>query len=254
MTRTIRLALAALIPLLAPLAGAPPAAAVEYRLQVVSIFEDALKSFLRPGETGDGAAGPGLDRLEASLDTGAFPAAVVLYDRPLEAARELVARGWGAAPVRAEARRGGEGKQRWDAVIFEGTPGERSLWLVAATTGRPQEVARVALRGAGPLRLFQPYARPNGGTLPVLSHQLSFLWTGQERGDLWDRHVGPALDLAAGIGVVVGVNQGAFYADHAYIVVQHGPEAATYKAILAWKQREQDREAPSFNTRRLRWR
>ena len=72
-------------------AAAAPAAAVEYRLHVVNMRDEALTSLLKPGEVRDGATGPGLERLEARLDGGDFPKAVLLYDRHLQAASESAA-------------------------------------------------------------------------------------------------------------------------------------------------------------------
>ena len=57
--RVIALASVALLAL-----GAPPAAAVEYRLQVASVLDEAFTSYLKRGEINDGATGPGLERLE----------------------------------------------------------------------------------------------------------------------------------------------------------------------------------------------
>ena len=46
----------------------PLAQAVEYRLQIVSMWESGFTGFVKPGELGDGASGPGLDHLAGSLD------------------------------------------------------------------------------------------------------------------------------------------------------------------------------------------
>ncbi len=78
--------------------GAAPAAAIEYRLRVANVRDEAFTSFLTSGELHDGATGPGLDRLEASLDTGDFPKAVLLYDRHLQAASDATARSYRAVP------------------------------------------------------------------------------------------------------------------------------------------------------------
>ena len=79
--------------------GAAPAAAIEYRLRVANVRDEAFtSSFLTSGELHDGATGPGLDRLESSLDTGDFPKAVLLYDRHLQAASESTARSYRAVP------------------------------------------------------------------------------------------------------------------------------------------------------------
>ena len=79
--------------------------AIEYRLRVANVRDEAFTSFLTSRELHDGATGPGLDPLESSLDTGDFPKAVLLYDRHLQAASESTARDYRAVPVRADGRR-----------------------------------------------------------------------------------------------------------------------------------------------------
>ena len=123
------LALAALFALL----GSSSAWAVEYKLQVVNVHDDAFKSFLKVGEAHDGASGPGLDRLETSLDKGDFPKAVRLYDRHLQAAREALAVAWGGVPVRAETQKGGDRQNLWDEVRWEGKPASRAWWSSSRT-------------------------------------------------------------------------------------------------------------------------
>src|SRR5207247_1321830 len=125
--------------------GAAPAAAIEYRLRVANVRDVAFTSFLERGEINDGATGPGLERLESSLDTGGFPRAVLLYDRHLQAASESTARDYRAVAVRADVKPGGEGKDRWDEVRWEGTPGEQSLWIIAPQGRRPGALYRVAI-------------------------------------------------------------------------------------------------------------
>ncbi len=215
-----------------------PASAVEYRLQVVSLFAESFASFLKPGELADGASGPGLDRLEASLDRGEVPAGAFLYDRHLQAVRESIARAYGGIPVRAEVRLGGVERELWDEVRWEGTPGEQSVWVVATTTTRTQEVYRVALKGRGPLRQFTPYVIPNGEKVDAVKFPLNFLWSEEERGTAWPKYVSRVLNLARGIGVVVGVNHSPLMADHVYLIVSQGTEPTTYKAVLVWQRRE----------------
>jgi len=201
---------------------------------------------LKVGEASDGASGPGLDRLEASLDKGDFPKAVLLYDRHLQAAREALAVAWGGVPVRAEIQRGGDSKNLWDEVRWEGKPGEHSVWVVVPEGRRPQELVRMALKGNGPMRHFRPYAVPGGARkLDALRFPQSFLWTGEEESGVWQKHIAPLLDLSRGIGVLVG-DQMQFSADRAYIIVSHGAEPTTYKAVLAWNRRDLDKESPSF--------
>lgn len=237
-------------------ATASPAAGAEYRLQVVSVLEDAFRSFMRPGEAADGAAGPGLARLEARLDAGDFPKAVLLYDRHLQAASESTARAYGGVPVLAEVKKGGEGKQHWDEVRWEGKSGERSIWVVAPRTRRPGELSRVALKGAGPIRHYVPYSVANDPTkLPVASFPSHFLWAHEDDADFWSKRLAPVLDLGAGVAVVVGVATALYDADQAYVVVTHAPQLLTYKAVLAWRDRPRDRESPGDGFFRLnrRW-
>jgi len=88
--------------------GAAPAAAIEYRLRVANVRDEAFTSFLTSGELHDGATGPGLDRLESSLDTGDFPKAVLLYDRHLHRGPRL---------ARALQRSGSAGQGLPDLVL-----------------------------------------------------------------------------------------------------------------------------------------
>src|SRR5258708_3580112 len=131
--------------LLACLLGPPPAHAVEYRLEVANLWETALYPFAKPAELRDGASGPGLEQLEASLDQGAMPHAVVLRDRTLRWSSESVAHAYGTVRVLAEIKAAGDG-QRWDEVRWEGKPGERSVWMVLPGAIR----ASSSKRGEGP--------------------------------------------------------------------------------------------------------
>src|SRR5260370_6979553 len=88
--------------LLASLLGPPPAHAVEYRLEVANLWETALYPFAKPAELRDGASGPGLEQLQASLDQGAMPHAVVLRDRTLRGSSESVPHPDAPAPPLAE--------------------------------------------------------------------------------------------------------------------------------------------------------
>lgn len=237
---------AAWLALVALVMGSAPALAVEYRLQVLNVEDDAIKSFLRMGEAADGASGPGLDRLESSVDRGDFPKSVMIWDRHLQSAREANARAWGAVPSRAEVSKGGESKNLWDEVRWEGNPGDRTVWVVAPSGKRPQEVYRVMLRGLGPIRHFVPYTIPGGGPkVSAASFPLGFLSTGMEDGDRWQKHLFPALDVSRGIAALVGVNPDAFSPDQVYLIITQGGEPTTYKAVLGWRRRPSDIESPS---------
>jgi hypothetical protein len=232
--------------LLASSIAAPSAWAVEYRLQVVSLFDTGFASFLRPGEFRDGAAGPGLDRLEASLDRGEVSKGAILFDRRVQPVRESLARAYGGARVIPAVKLGGEGSVVWDEIIWDGTPGERSVWLVSPTVRNLQELYRVALKGSGPLRHFQPYGFPtNGSRATALSLPLNFLWFHEERGTAWDKYLSRGLDLKEGIGAVIGVNTNALFPDQTYLVVAQADAPTIYKAVLVWRERNAERQAPS---------
>src|SRR5258707_11866913 len=87
--------------LLASFIAPTSAHAVEYRLEVANLWETALYPFAKPAELRDGASGPGLERLEASLDQGAMPHAVFLRDRTLRWSSEAAAHPHGTPRARA---------------------------------------------------------------------------------------------------------------------------------------------------------
>jgi len=235
--------------------GAAPAAAIEYRLRVANVRDVAFTSFLERGEINDGATGPGLERLESSLDTGGFPRAVLLYDRHLQAASESTARDYRAVAVRADVKPGGEGKDRWDEVRWEGTPGEQSLWIIAPQGRRPGALYRVAIHGRGPVRHFLPYGASSGSyALPVVRLPLNYLFSREGDADFWTRRIAPVIDLTEGIGVIAAAQDGGVDADQAYILVTQGAVPATSTAILAWRERYNDRESPGKGFLRIKLR
>ena len=218
--------------------AAPSGSAVEYRLQVVSVYSESFAAFLQRGEYADGASGPGLDRLEASLDRGQFPPGARLYDRTVEAAGLSTARAFGAVTVPARIVRRGALESAWDEVRWEGKPGEHSIWVISPSTPRHQELYRTALKGVGPLRQFQPYAlRPNGVRLAVTSLPLNFLWSFEGSEALWDKYLSRSLDLQSGIAAVVGANHNPLFADHVFLVLPQAEAPTTYKVVLVWRRR-----------------
>jgi hypothetical protein len=230
--------------LLTSLAAAAPAWAVEYRLEVASLWESALYPFAKTAELSDGASGPGLDRLEAGLDQGAVPHAVVLRDRTLRWASEGVAHAYGTVRVLAEIKAAGDGN-RWDEVRWEGKPGERSVWMVLPSgSGRPQQLYRVLLKGEGAMRQFMPYVPAGGSRSAAVKYPLSFLWSYEERGLIWDRYVSRSIDLGEGLGAVVGENFNQSFPDQVYLIVQHAAQPTTYKAVLLWRDPAYNFEAP----------
>lgn len=220
-----------------PLVGTPGALALEYRLEVVSIYDDAFSYFLSRREYVNGASGPGLDSLEQAIDRQDFPKGVLLYDRPLQPADEISSRAYGASPVRAEVRRGGGPAGLWDEVRWEGKPGQRTVWLVVPSTPHTQAVFRVALKGRGALRQFQPYPPRDRVPEVVVRFPLGFLWNEIERGTLWEKFVSHSVDLRDGIAAVIAENDNPLFGDRVYLIVDQGESPVTYKAVLVWRRR-----------------
>lgn len=245
MVRECGLRLLRVAGLLCAFSQAAPAQAVEYRLQVVSMWESGFTSFVSPGELGDGASGPGLERLVARLDRGELSRGPLLTDRTLRWASEAEARTYGAVRVLAEVKPGGEGKTQWDEVKGDGKPGERSVWVVSPSgRGRPQELYHVVLKGTGPVRHFIPYAPAGRRKIVTVRYPLEFLWFHDDREDLWDKYLSRTLDLGNGIAVVVGSNSNSTFPDQAYVVINPAAQPTTYKAVLVWREPGSNLEAP----------
>src|SRR5262249_38656414 len=133
-----------------------------------------------------------------------------------------------------------------DEVVWNGTPGQRSVWVIGPFTTRTQEVVHVALQG-GPLatgepaslRYYLPY-RVTGSLAPetVVIYPLSLLRFYEDRGPtLWDRYLSRSTGLGQGIAAVVGENQNPTFADWVYIVVQHPPGPTAFRAVVSWDRR-----------------
>ena len=136
--------------------------AVEYRLKVASVFDQALTSFLGYGELNDGATGPGFQRLGAFLNEGSGDRGMIVTQRPLTSVPDSIARAWGGVAVTAPIARGGV-VSYWDEVRWDGKPGERSIWIVKSDGRmRPQSIKHVVLAGTTPLTIEQPYTADCG--------------------------------------------------------------------------------------------
>jgi len=245
MRRLRRGAGAAVVGFVALLLTGAPAQAVEYRLLVANIYDRALTSFLSVSELYDGASGPGLDKVEQSLDTGAMDRGVIIVQRPLGSVPASIARAWGGVNVAADILRGGIDTPSWDEVRWDGKPGERSIWIVKSSGNvRPQQIVRVVLKGVGPMRLFQPYTVTNGNKVTVLQLPVPLMAFHESRGNVWDKFVAKNLDLRRGIGAVVGLSDNALFPDLVYLIVDQGDTPTTFKAVITWRDRNIDRETP----------
>jgi hypothetical protein len=220
---------------LAVLATASPAAAVEYRLKVASVFDPALASFLSYGDLRDGATSPGLQRIGAALDQGSLDRGAMITHRPLTSVPASIARAWGGVAIDAPIARGGV-VSFWDEVRWDGRPGERSIWIVKPS-GRPQpqNVRHVILKGTGAPAIYQPYAVSCGTSrVPVMRMGIPLMAFQESRGDVWDKYVAKNINLSQGIAAVVGVNSQAVLADLVYIIVEQGPAPTSFEVLLTW--------------------
>jgi hypothetical protein len=226
--------------------SALPARAVEYRLEVVNLWETALYAYAAAAELHDGASGPGLERFQASLDDATMSRGVVLGDRTLRWASESVARAYGTTRVLAEIHAGGDGHPLWDEVRWDGKPGERSVWMVLPSgRGRPERLYRAVLKGDGPPRQFLAYVPTRGTRSAAVKYPLAFLWAYESRGTVWQRYVSGSIDLSQGIGAVVGENDNQSLPDTVYLIIEQGAQPTTYKAMLLWREPAYNQQAPS---------
>jgi hypothetical protein len=220
-----------------------PAGAEEYRLQVASLYRDSFVHYF-DGPLGTGSGELAMDRLERDLDTDRVPRGAMLGDRTFRYGWDAVAASFRAGKVIAEIRPA-EGSRRWDEVVWQGVPGERSVWVIGPTTTRTQEVVQIALLGtplgADPARLryYQPY-RVTGSPSPqvAVTYPLDFVRFYEDRGPaLWDRYLSRSTSLGQGIAAVVGESSNPTFADWVYLVVQHPPRPSTFKAVVGWERR-----------------
>jgi hypothetical protein len=223
---------------------AGPAAAAEYRLQVANLYRDSFVHYL-DGPIGTGAGDLAMERLGRTLDAERMPPGALLTDRPFRYAWEALSGSFRAVKVIAEIKPA-EGNRRWDEVAWTGNPGERSVWVIAPTTTRTQEVVHVALQGTPvavgetpALRHYLPY-RVTGSPVPqtAVTYPLAFVRFYEDRGPaLWDRYLSRSTGLGQGMAAIVGENSNPSFADWVYIVIQHPPQATTFKAVVAWERR-----------------
>ena len=211
--------------------------AEEYRLQVASLYRTSFAHFIEgPIRTGSGELA--MASLERSLDSGEMQAGALLTDRPFRYGWDELVRGFDAVRVRASLSPA-EGPRRWDEAIWEGKPGEKSIWVIASSAAHHQEVYQVALNGQTEgLRYFVPY-KVTGNPRPesVIAYPLVFLRFHATRGSLWKPYLSRSVALAEGLAAVIGINDNPSFADWVYLIVEHPPKPTTFKAVIGWERR-----------------
>src|SRR5215468_9614249 len=224
------------------LLGTTPAHAVEYRLLVASIFDATLMSFMSPPELVNGASGPGLERVEKGLDSGQIDLGAMPAGRPLVSVAADVAKAWGAVPVPGVLPARGDAG-RWDEVRWQGNPGERSIWMVkASTNARPQSVRRLTLEGIGPVRQYQPYVSTGKERLAVLQMPQALINHYESRGNLWEKWVGNGLSLDGGIAAVVARSNNALSPDSGYLSGKQTGKRSPCATVVCGSERDSNGE------------
>jgi hypothetical protein len=238
---------AGLVALLATICATPvPAPAVEYRLRVANLDDSAYFHFAR--RDGHDTESPFvLPRLEGALEQGTLPGGVFVSSRALLAVDTARARSFGAADTRQLAPSPGAGQ--WQEVRWDGTAGQRAVWVVHGEGTVRQGVVGVGLRGPkGDLRHYIPWA-PGPGDWRVRAARLGLdfvdFWYGRD--GLWGRYLGPRLDLASGIAAVVAENPNTAYADSVFLVVQQPSTPTTYDVVIAWRHRTRGHFNPYYD-------
>jgi len=206
------------------------AQAAEYRLQVVSLYEDSFVSYLDVG-------GPSpLSRLETALDRREIPKGPILYDRWVEPADPSVARAFGATPVKAEPVPDRESflpEFRWQAE-----PGTRSLWVVKPRSFHYHELSQLGLKGVGQfLHVLPSAAAIKVARSKAVSFPTNLIDASNGGPNLWEKWLSRYLDLSDGIAAVVGIEANITYPDRVYLLIEQGSEPRQFKAMLGYRKR-----------------
>jgi len=223
-------------PLVLAAALPAPARAVEYRLLVASVQEQGVTAYL-PARVGQGTGEVTLPGLEAALDAGRFPRGVLLPGREARRGDAALVRAFGAVTVSEVPVPSGP-PGLWQEIRWEGTPGQRSLWVIAPRLNDFQEVYHLALGAGGPARYVIPYAGNGAPRRAAMTLPLALL-SADGPGDLWQSRLAPVVDLSGGLAVIVGTHSDLTTADHVFLLVEHPREARTFKAVIAWRPRPQ---------------
>jgi hypothetical protein len=226
----------------------PVASAEEYRLQVANLYRDSFAHFIAgPIRTGSGELPmPGLER---ALDSGDISPGALLTDRVVRYGWDEMLRGFGAVKPRASISPG-QDRRRWDEAVWEGKPGERTVFVISASATNHQEVYQVALNGkadGSTLRYYLPYrVTGNPQPSPVVAYSLIFLRFHGDRDDLWTRYLSRSVSLADGLAAVIGINENPTFADWVYFIVEHPARPTTFKAVIGLERRRSG-DRPGFD-------
>ena len=215
------------------------AGAEAYRLQVANLYLDSFSHFI-DGPIGTGAGELRMSGLQRALDSGTINAGAVISGRAPLYGWDDLNRSLGAVKVRATITPSESGRG-WDEAVWDGKPGERSVFVIAPSATSYQQVCQVALNGTGDnstLRYYIPYQVTGNPTPQVaVSYPLVFLRFYTDRGNLWNPYLSKSVSLADGLAAVVGVNDNPSFADWVYLIVEQPAKPTVFKAVVSWERR-----------------
>jgi hypothetical protein len=222
------------------LLGGGETAAEEYRLRVANLYRPSFAHYFE-GPIGRGEGELAMPKLQRALDAGEISGGALLTDRAFRYGWDDLVQAFGAVKARATITPGGGGARPWDEAVWEGTPGERTVFVIASSTTNYQTVYHTALGGGAtgePLHYYVPYQVTGNPTpVPVVAYGLSFMRFYTTRGNLWSRYLSRSVSLAQGVALIVGTNEDPLFADWVYIVVEHPPQPATFNVVVGWDRR-----------------
>ena len=216
-----------------------PAWAVEYRLQVTNLDDRLFSSYEGKGTSWTSQNEP-MERLEARLDQQQLSSAAVLPGHHVELLEDPAYGGTTPAHVSLlPATR----HQDWSTYVFDGNPGDTVAFVVRTDMAAWQEVMDVAANADGTFRrlsiggpgMFGHASRE----VPEVSED--FLANAVDRGTFpqWVAEHAKAID---GMSFVVGQGDNPYYdPDRVYVVLKLPPEPRTFKVVVGWHDRHEDR-------------
>jgi hypothetical protein len=212
-----------------------PAAAEEYRLQVLNVEFMTLSSYTDrpvPGQPGEGS----LIRLQTRLEAIQFPANAVIPDRNT-LLLEDPAYG-GKIPSRVSILPTTR-EQAWTTVVFDANPGDTVAFEVRTYMMAWQQIWMLGANPEGTLRRLT-LGNPSffgGRSYEVPQVSYDFLANAVEQGTFpqWVAQNAPALH---GMSLIIGQGRNPFHdADRLYVLLKLAPEPHTYQVALGWRNR-----------------
>jgi hypothetical protein len=227
-----------------------PVWAVEYRLQATNIDYRTFSSYLdrsiaspRGQET--------MQRLETRLDSMEFSTAAVIPGREL---RLLENPAYGGQVPSRVSFLPATGQQSWTTVVWDGTPGTRTAFVVQSYMAAWQEVWDIATNATGVLRRLT-IGGPSlygGQSRDVPAVSKDFLANAADRGSFvaWlQQRAKPLGGMYLAIGRRHEVSASV---DRVYMLLTLPPEPHTFKVVIGWM--DHDDRTDDRAMERLLWR